>query len=51
MAFGACADPGAGNAKRISVLIGEDGTIERVYPKVDPKQHAEQVLRDVAGPT
>ena len=47
VAYGAADGPGAGNAKRISVLIGPDGKVRRVYPKVDVKAHPDQVLADI----
>lgn len=34
--------------QRISYLIGPDGMIARVYPKVKPDAHADQVLADIA---
>lgn len=46
MAYGACEDPKAGYAKRISYLIDEQGRILKAYPKVRPAEHAEEVLRD-----
>lgn len=33
--------------KRISYLIGPDGTIAKVYPKVDPATHAAEILQDI----
>ena len=33
--------------QRSTFVIGEDGTIERVYPKVSPKGHAKEVLADL----
>ena len=33
-------------AKRISYLVGPDGTVLATYPDVDPKTHATQVLED-----
>ncbi len=32
---------------RVSYLIGKDCTIVKVYPDVDPKAHAHQILKDV----
>ncbi|MFZ2205345.1 MAG: peroxiredoxin [Candidatus Magasanikiibacteriota bacterium] len=32
--------------KRISYLIGPDGTIEKVYPNVDPAKHGIEILND-----
>lgn len=47
MAYGACDAPDAGHAARISVLIAPDGVVEKVYPKVSPKTHPDEVLADV----
>jgi peroxiredoxin Q/BCP len=33
-------------AKRVSYLVGADGTVLAAYPDVDPKTHAQEVLRD-----
>ncbi len=33
-------------AKRVSYLVGADGRILAVYPKVDPDTHAAQVIAD-----
>jgi peroxiredoxin Q/BCP len=33
-------------AKRISYLVGSDGTVLKNYPDVDPKTHAQEVLED-----
>lgn len=35
-------------AKRVSFLIGPDGTIKKIYDKVDPKMHAKKILADLA---
>jgi peroxiredoxin Q/BCP len=32
---------------RVSYLIGHDGSILNIYPKVDPANHALQILQDV----
>jgi peroxiredoxin len=34
-------------AKRISYLIGPDGVIAAVYPKVDAARHPEEVLKSL----
>jgi peroxiredoxin Q/BCP len=47
MAFGACKSPKDRYAQRISVLIDEAGKVVRVYDKVNPRDHAAQVLADV----
>jgi len=33
-------------AKRISYLVGEDGTVLVAYPDVKPSEHAQEVLDD-----
>ena len=33
--------------KRISYLIGPDGMIVKVYPKVDPAHHGAEILKDI----
>lgn len=43
-AYGALGGP---FTKRISYLIGKDGTVLKVYPKVDPTTHGGQILKDV----
>jgi peroxiredoxin Q/BCP len=35
--------------KRVSYLIGPDGTILEAYPDVDPKTHAAEVIGDYRG--
>ena len=47
IAYGAADAADAAFAKRISYVIGEDGTILLVYPKVKPKKHLNEVLRDL----
>lgn len=49
VAVGAAADPQAGWAKRVSYLVGADGTVLRVYGTVKPAEHAGQVLADFAA--
>jgi thioredoxin-dependent peroxiredoxin len=44
MAYGACAGPQDRSAKRISYVIGPDGTITHAFPKVDTKSHPREVL-------
>jgi len=48
MAYGACDDPKAGYAKRVSYLIDEQGKILNAYAKVQPADHPEEVLKDAA---
>lgn len=33
-------------AKRVSYLVGPDGTVLVAYPDVEPKTHAQEVLED-----
>ncbi len=49
LAYGACSDPRAQYADRVSILIGRDGKIERVYSQVDPRDHPARILADVMG--
>ena len=49
LAYGACDSLKARYAERISFLIDASGRIERVYDKVDPRDHAAQVLAAVLG--
>ena len=35
--------------ERTTVVIGSDGNIEKVYPKVSVKGHVDQVIRDLNG--
>ena len=44
--YGACDDPKAGSAKRISYLIGADGKIKKAYSAVKPAEHPAEVLQD-----
>jgi peroxiredoxin Q/BCP len=37
----------SGNANRVTYVIDKEGKIAKVYDKVTPKGHAEQVLKDV----
>jgi thioredoxin-dependent peroxiredoxin len=47
LAYGACESLKARYPERISFLIDSGGRIERVYDKVDPRDHAAQVLAGV----
>ncbi len=47
VAVGAADSPKRLWARRISYLVGPDGTVLRAYADVDPRTHAEQVLADV----
>jgi peroxiredoxin Q/BCP len=47
MAYGACDEPQAGTARRISYLIGPDGRIRSAYARVKPAEHPQEVLKDL----
>jgi peroxiredoxin len=47
MAYGACDDPKASSAKRISYLIGTDGRIRKAYGKVNASEHPAEALKDL----
>ena len=47
VAYGACADASAGYPNRITVVVGADGMIAKIYPEVSPKTHPDQVLTDL----
>lgn len=34
-------------ARRVTFLIGPDGTIHHVYPRVDPERHAKEILQTI----
>lgn len=44
VAYGAADDATAGNASRITYVIGPDGKIAQAHPKVPVKSHPEQIL-------
>lgn len=46
-AFGAGSIPILGLAKRQSALIGPDGKLIRFYDSVNPKNHVQEVLKDI----
>jgi len=39
---------GKNMARRVSFLIGKDGKIIKVYHQVDPRQHSDELLKDIA---
>jgi peroxiredoxin Q/BCP len=45
LAYGACDRHDSDSARRISYIIGPDGRIEHVFPKVDAKTHPAEVLQ------
>jgi peroxiredoxin Q/BCP len=49
VAVGAAADRRPPVARRISYLVGPDGTVVKAYPDVAPATHAQGVLADLAG--
>ena len=49
LAYGACSAADARYPDRVSFLIDEHGMIERVYDRVDPRDHPARVLADVLG--
>ena len=44
MAYGACAEPTAKYADRITYVIGPDGKVEKVYGKVNAKTHPYELI-------
>jgi peroxiredoxin Q/BCP len=49
MAYGACDAPDAATARRITYVIGPEGRIVAVFPKVAAAEHAAEVLRALQG--
>jgi peroxiredoxin Q/BCP len=49
IAYGACSGPDARYPDRVSFLIDEHGVTERVYDRVDPRDHPARVLADLLG--
>lgn len=47
--YHAMVDPDATSAKRITYVIGGDGTILEAYPKVNTATHAEEILARLAA--
>ena len=45
LAYGACDDAADRHARRISYVIGADGSVEHAFPKVEVKTHPEEVLK------
>ena len=44
VAYGAADDASAGNASRITYVIGPDGKIAQAHPKVSVKSHPKEIL-------
>jgi thioredoxin-dependent peroxiredoxin len=47
LSYGACSDPKAQFAERMSFLIDEDGKVARVYDQVDPRDHPARILAEI----
>ena len=47
-AYGAATTDDAKYANRITVVVGADGRVERIYDKVDATTHADTVLKDLS---
>ena len=47
MPYGAAGDAKAGNASRITYVIGPDGRIAQAHPKVTPKSHPKEILESI----
>jgi peroxiredoxin Q/BCP len=43
-ACGAVREGGSNNAKRITVVIGDDGKVRKVFDTVSPAEHPQEVL-------
>ena len=47
LAYGACDDKSAANARRVGVIIGPDGRVKAWYPKVDARAFPAQALQQL----
>jgi peroxiredoxin Q/BCP len=47
LAYGACDDASAANARRVGVIIGPDGRVKAWYPKVDARAFPSQALTQI----
>ena len=47
MAYGAADSSDQERPTRLSLLIGPDGKVVKIYPKPDPATHAAEVLNDL----
>ena len=47
VAYGAAASTETRNASRVSYLIAPDGSVHKVYAKVSPADHPDEVLGDL----
>ena len=48
LAWGAAKSPDQEKARRMSVLVGPDGNVVKVYPDPDVQRHAREVLDDLS---
>jgi len=44
VAYGAADDTGAGNARRVGVVVGPDGKVREWLPKVDARAYPQEVV-------
>jgi len=49
LAYGAEESANQEKARRLSVLVGPDGNVVKVYPNPDAERHALEVLEDLGG--
>lgn len=49
LAYGAAKSVDQEKATRMSVLVGPDGNVVKVYPDPDAERHALEVLEDLGG--
>ena len=47
LAYGACDDTTAPNARRVGVIIGPDGKVKAYYPKVDARAFPQQAIGEL----
>ena len=47
LAYGACDDASAANARRVGVLISPEGKVMAWYPKVDARAFPSQALQQL----
>jgi peroxiredoxin len=45
IAYGACTSLHDTSARRISYIIGPDGSVTHAFPRVDPRSHPAEVLK------
>ncbi len=47
--YGACDSKEAAYAKRITYIIDAEGKVTHAFPKVDPRIHADEILKALGG--